>query len=94
LPVGVRLQQHAWEAGANEEDMLDPPVDRRLGEILCPTLVIIGAEDLTDMQAIAAHVKDSVRGAQLVTVSGAAHLPSLEQADEINALLLAFLNTS
>jgi 3-oxoadipate enol-lactonase len=88
------LQQHAWEAGAREEDILDPPVNRRLSEILCPTLVLIGAEDLNDMQAIAAHVADSIHGARLITVSGAAHLPSLEQADEINTLLLAFLSAS
>ncbi len=88
------LQQHAWEAGAREEDILDPPVNRRLGEILCPTLVLIGAEDVAGMQAIAAHVTDCVHGARLVTVSGAAHLPSLERADEVNALLLAFLSES
>jgi 3-oxoadipate enol-lactonase len=86
------LQQHAWEAGASEEDILDPPVNRRLSEILCPTLVLIGEEDLPDMQAIAAHVADSIHDARLITVSGAAHLPSLEQADETNALLLAFLS--
>jgi 3-oxoadipate enol-lactonase len=88
------LQQHAWEAGASEEDILDPPVNRRLREILCPTLVLVGAEDVADMQAIAAHVTDSVRDARLINVSGAAHLPSLERADEINALLLAFLSES
>ena len=84
------LQQHAWEAGAEEEE-LEPPVSDRLGEVRCPTLVLVGDEDVSDMRAIAAHVADSVSGARLVTVSGAAHLPSLERADEVNALLLAFL---
>ena len=46
------------------------------------------------MQAIAAHVADSVSGARLVTVSGAAHLPSLERPDAVNALLLEFLRES
>ena len=84
------LQESAWEAGAEEEE-LDPPVNDRLGEIRCPTLVLVGDEDVSDMAAIAAHVADSVSGARLVTVSGAAHLPSLERADEVNALLLEFL---
>ena len=84
------LQGDAWEAGAREEDILDPPVDRRLHEIHCPTLVIVGEGDVADMRSIAAHVADSVGGARLVVVSGAAHLPSLERADEVNALLLAF----
>jgi len=84
------LQQHAWEASA-EEEVLDPPVNDRLGEVSCPTLVLVGDEDVSDMVAIAAHVADSVSGARMVNLSGVAHLPSLERADEVNALLLAFL---
>ena len=88
------LQQHAWDAGAEEEQTLDPPVNARLDEIRCPTLVLVGDEDVADMQAIAAHVASSVSGARLVNLPGAAHLPSLERADEVNALLLAFLRES
>jgi 3-oxoadipate enol-lactonase len=84
------MQEGAWEGGADEEG-LDPPVGGRLGEIRCPTLVLVGEEDVVDMQAIAAHVADSVEGALLVTIAGAAHLPSLERPDEVNGLLLDFL---
>jgi pimeloyl-ACP methyl ester carboxylesterase len=84
------LQEDAWEAGAEEEE-LDPPVNERVGEVLCPTLVLVGDEDVSDMVAIGAHVADSVNGARIVHVSGAAQVPSLERADEVNALLLAFL---
>ena len=87
------LQQHAWDAGA-EEETLDPPVSGRLDEIRCPTLVLVGDEDVADMRAIAAHVAHSVSGARLVNVPETAHLPSLERADEINAHLLAFLRES
>jgi 3-oxoadipate enol-lactonase len=85
------MQQQGSEGGALEEEILDIPVGRRLGEIQCPTLVIVGDEDVADMLSIASHVADSVSEAQLVTVADAAHLPSLERADEVNALLLAFL---
>lgn len=85
------LQQHAWDAGAVEQDVLDPPVGERLGEVDCPTLVLVGEGDIGDMKAIAAHVAASVPGARLVPVPGAAHLPSLERADEVNGLLLEFL---
>ena len=85
------MQAHGWEAGAREEDLLDPPVDLRLHEIRCPTLVIVGEQDVADMRSIAAHVAHSVDGARLIEVAGAAHLPSLERPDEVNALLLAFL---
>jgi pimeloyl-ACP methyl ester carboxylesterase len=43
------------------------------------------------MRAIATHVADSVAGARLVRIANAAHLPSLEHPDEVNALLLDFL---
>lgn len=84
-------QQGAWEAGAREDDVLDPPLGRRLGEIRCPTLVVVGQEDVADMQAIAAHVADSIEGARLVGIANAGHLPSVERANEVNALLLEFL---
>ena len=86
------MQAHGWEAGAREEDVLDPPVNLRLHEIRCPTLVIVGEHDVTDMRSIAAHIAHTVDNARLVEVAGTAHLPSLERPDEVNALLLAFLN--
>jgi pimeloyl-ACP methyl ester carboxylesterase len=85
------MQNGAWEAGADEEEVLDPPLPGRLGEIRCPTLVLVGEEDVADMQGIAAHVAGSIDDARLVTIEDAAHLPSLERPDEVNALLLDFL---
>jgi pimeloyl-ACP methyl ester carboxylesterase len=86
------MQRGAWEAGAREEEVLDGPVGDRLGEIGCPTLVIVGDDDVPDMLAIAEHVAGSIDGAQLTVIERAAHLPSLERPDEVNALLLAFLD--
>jgi 3-oxoadipate enol-lactonase len=86
------LQQHAWEAGAREDDILDLPLIGRLGEIQCRALVLIGGGDIADMQAIAIHVAESIKGARLVSVPDATHLPSLERPDEVNDLLLAFLD--
>jgi 3-oxoadipate enol-lactonase len=85
------MQHGAWEAGADEENVLDSPVSGRLDEIRCPTLVIVGEHDVADMRGIAAHVADSIEGARLVTVANAAHLPSFERPDEANTLLLGFL---
>jgi 3-oxoadipate enol-lactonase len=87
------MQKDAWEAGAREEEVLEGPVSSRLGEIRCPTMVVVGDEDVEDMQAIAAHVADSIENARLVTVQNAAHLPSLERADDFNAILVDFLST-
>jgi pimeloyl-ACP methyl ester carboxylesterase len=84
-------QSTAWDEGAEEEPVLDPPVQERLGEIACPTLVLVGELDVLDMRAIAAHVAKSIPGAELVTVPDAAHLPSLEQPELVNPRLLEFL---
>jgi pimeloyl-ACP methyl ester carboxylesterase len=87
------MQQGAWEAGADEE-VLDPPVGDRLGEVRCPTLVLVGEHDVEDMRAIAAHLAGSIDGARLATVADASHLPSLERPVEVNDLLLSFLGES
>jgi len=88
------LQKDAWDKGAEEEEILDPPGNGRLDQIRCPTLVLVGDEDIDEMRAIAAHIADSVSGARLVNVPETAHLPSLERADDVNALLLGFLQES
>jgi 3-oxoadipate enol-lactonase len=89
-----KLQHAAWEAGAREEELLDAPVRSLLSEIHCPTLVLLGDNDVADMHAIADHVARAISGARLVTVRNAAHLPGLERPDEINALLIEFLGNS
>jgi 3-oxoadipate enol-lactonase len=85
------MQRGAWEAGAREEEVLGDPVSDRLREIGCPTLVIVGEDDVPDMLAIAEHVAGSIDGARLTTIRRAAHLPSLERPDEVNPVLLTFL---
>lgn len=73
------------------EEPLDPPLRERLREIACPTLVLVGEEDVADMKAIARHVAASIPGARLEVIGRTAHLPSLERPAEVNALLLRFL---
>jgi len=88
------LRAYELEEGApenTEEGFPGGPVGERLQDVRCPTLVLVGDEDVADMQAIAAHVAASIEGARLVTVPDAGHLPSLERPDETNAELLAFL---
>lgn len=85
------LEQETVGGSADEEPALDPPVHERLAEIACPTLVLVGDEDVDDLRAIAKHVAASIPDAKLVELPGTAHLPSLERPDEVNRLLLAFL---
>jgi 3-oxoadipate enol-lactonase len=63
----------------------------RLKEITIPTLVMVGEQDpatpVTAAQSIAAQIK----GAKLVVIPGARHLPNVEAAGEFNSHLLDFL---
>jgi pimeloyl-ACP methyl ester carboxylesterase len=86
------LQRNAEDA--HEETLPGGSVSDRLPEIRCPTLVLVGDEDVSDMRAIAAHLVDSIRDARLVTIRAAGHLPSLERPEETNAELLAFLDAA
>ena len=85
------MQEGAWEEGAREAEVLETPAGDRLNEIRCPTLVLVGEHDVADMRGIAAHLAEAIEGARLVTIAKAAHLPSLERTDEVNALLHDFL---
>jgi pimeloyl-ACP methyl ester carboxylesterase len=87
------LRSYELQSGEepDEEDVLEPAINERLGDVRCPTLVIVGDEDIADMQGIAAHVTGSIGDARLASVTGASHLPSLECPDEVNATLLPFL---
>ncbi|HWN22738.1 MAG TPA: alpha/beta hydrolase [Gaiellaceae bacterium] len=69
----------------------EPPAAERLAEIAAPTLVVVGAEDVDDIRAMAAHLAAQIPGARLEQIDGAGHLPSLERPDELNRLLLDFL---
>ena len=53
--------------------------------------MLVGEEDVAEMQAIATHLADSLEDARLVVIREAGHVPSLERVDEVNALLLSFL---
>jgi 3-oxoadipate enol-lactonase len=77
-----------------EHQALDPPAIGRLGDITAPTLVVVGDEDLPHASANAGVITSKVPGARRATISGAAHLPSLERPAEFNRLVLAFLTES
>src|SRR5262249_14370593 len=62
----------------NREDELQPPAIGRLGEIRCPTLVVIGTEDADDLHTLANRFATEIPNARKVTIADAAHLPSLE----------------
>ena len=63
----------------------------RLKEIKCPTLVIVGEEDMGTPVAAAQAIHDNLPGSLLKIITSAAHLSNIEQAVSFNKLALGFL---
>jgi pimeloyl-ACP methyl ester carboxylesterase len=74
------------------EQSLEPPAVKRLKEIRVPTLVIVGDLDTPKTLAASRLLAEEIDGARLVTIEGAAHLPSMERPAEFNRHVLSFLN--
>ena len=95
----AEMQRRAFElqlpVGDNaEEELLVPDLAERLGEIRVPTLVLVGAEDVPDMHAIADRLAREIPGARHATIEATAHVPSMERPREFDALVLPFLAES
>ena len=70
----------------------EPSAETRLGEIDVATLLVVGGEDRPELLALAAALVRELPNARLETIAGAGHLPGLERPDELNRLLLDFLD--
>lgn len=62
-----------------------------LASIACPTLVLVGAEDTLTPPPEAERMAAAVKGARLVRIAGAGHLPNVEQPAAFNEAILDFL---
>jgi pimeloyl-ACP methyl ester carboxylesterase len=91
----AQMQRRAFElqlaADAVEDRMLAPGMVERLAEIGAPALVLSGEHDVGDFRDIAALLAASMPSAREVTVPGAAHLPSMEQPELVEDMLVPFL---
>lgn len=74
------------------EQPLESPAVNRLDEIKAPTLVIVGELDTPKTLAAADLLAQQIKGARKVVIEGTAHLPNMEQPQEFNRHVLAFLN--
>jgi 3-oxoadipate enol-lactonase len=81
------------EASQAQPQRLDPPAVGRLAEIHVPTLVIIGDQDMSGIQQTAGKLASDIPGARQVVIHDAAHVPSMEQPDEFNRVVLDFLGS-
>ncbi|HEX9889137.1 MAG TPA: alpha/beta hydrolase [Nitriliruptorales bacterium] len=75
-----------------EETELEPGPGSRLDTITQPVLLMLGEHDQAWVRACAYHLAELLVDAQLEVVDDAAHLPSLEHFERVNALLRRFLS--
>jgi pimeloyl-ACP methyl ester carboxylesterase len=80
----------AWDALSAELGKAES-VAERLGEIRCPTTVVVGAEDAPFLKP-SDEMERGIRGARRVTIPDAAHSPQLENASAWLAAIRAHLD--
>jgi len=71
---------------------LDPPAVTRLGEVGCPTLVVVGALDNPEILRAAEMMSQEIPNARKVIMEGTGHVPSYEQPEKFVTYLLEFLH--
>lgn len=70
-----------------------PSIVRELGEVRCPSLVIVGEEDASLPPYISQEIADALPNASLVVIPEAGHLSALEQPEAVTEAMLGFLGT-
>jgi len=66
-------------------------VEAELSKITCPTLVIVGDEDVATTPQKASFIQQGIVGAKLETIVGAGHSSCIEKPQEVNRLLRDWL---
>jgi pimeloyl-ACP methyl ester carboxylesterase len=74
-----------------DEELLVPDLADRVSEVQAPTLIVVGDEDVPDMQAITERLERKIPGSRRETIANTAHVPSMERPREFDELVLPFL---
>jgi pimeloyl-ACP methyl ester carboxylesterase len=72
-------------------DLLGEDVRDDLNAIRAPTLLVWGERDTLVPPSIGPAMRDEIRDARLVLLTGAGHVPQFDRADEFNSTVLRFL---
>ncbi|MDH3678787.1 MAG: alpha/beta hydrolase [Acidimicrobiia bacterium] len=88
MAVSVRMPPYSWAV-----DSLAATDHRsELGSIRCPTLIVVGADDIVTGPADAQELAAGIAGSELVTIADAGHLANQERPEAFNAATAAFLD--
>jgi pimeloyl-ACP methyl ester carboxylesterase len=85
VPEGIATAIRAMKDRRDSTDLL--------GQIGCPTLVIVGEEDVLTPPADSRALQQGIPGARLQTIPGAGHLSNLEDPAAFSRALGEFLST-
>ncbi len=80
------VQAAIWDLIANDFDVHD-----RLGEIHCPTLVLVGERDPSTPISASAALAEGIAGAEIQILPATSHLATIESPNAVNAALLRFI---
>jgi pimeloyl-ACP methyl ester carboxylesterase len=70
----------------------EPSAETRLADVAAPTLLVNAGEDRPELHDVVARLARELPDAQVATIEGSGHLPSIERPEELNRLLLEFLH--
>jgi 3-oxoadipate enol-lactonase len=90
-PLGVMSGGTGFVSQVHALLATDDALARELGNIDCPTMVMVGNQDILTPRGDAEEIARSIPTAELVVISGAAHGLHIEHALTVNRLLLDFL---
>ncbi len=88
----------AWEVGPDRFVRQQRAIGRRndsrshLGAITCPTMVLVGADDLATPPHLAQEIAAGIPGARLVTIPDCGHLSAIERPEAVTAALVEWMN--
>jgi pimeloyl-ACP methyl ester carboxylesterase len=96
---GDTIRRWKKELSSNKKSITGPVegviyrkgVEEELGHITCPTLVIVGDEDVATTPEKAAFIQKGIKGSKLEFISGAGHSSCIEKPEEVNRLLKEWL---
>ena len=75
----------------DDEELLTEELPSRLGTVDVPALVLVGESDHADFHAIADRLAAALPDVRRATIAGAGHVPSLEQPEAFDAVVLPFV---
>lgn len=71
--------------------ILNNDTSDRIGNILCPTLVVVGKKDILTPVALSKQLADNIPGAELVIIENYGHGFMIESPDTVVRVMLQFL---